>query len=182
MKNKKLHKTLLALLLVFVPPYFLVFTDEGNRVSDNVILWLFGQESLKLNLKEADRSFTEAHIKQVFPDLEWQCGAHNSPFGKTACNAPIGAFNELPAHRVVMYFVDEHLNAIQINYREQYHNALLQHLVDTLGQPVNAQEAVMDTPEADDVLQWNTGSGLVVLKKTIRESDQPALMWLGSAQ
>ncbi len=182
MKKKKLHTTLLALLLVFVPPYFLVFTDEGNRVSDNVVLWLFGHESLQLNLKEADRSFTQSQIESIFPDLQWQCGAHESPFGNTACNASIGNFNDLPAHRVVMYFVEEHLNAMQISYRAQYHNALLQHLLETLGQPDNAQAATMDTPSADGVLQWNTGNGLVVLKKTIRESDQPALMWLGSAQ
>ena len=49
-------------------------------------------------------------------------------------------------------------------------------------QPDNAAAAVRATPNADEVLQWQTGKGLVVLKKTIRESDQPALLWLGSAQ
>ena len=180
--NKKLHKTLLALLLVFLPPYFLIFTDEGNRVTDNALLWLFGQEELKLNLKQADTAFTEDQVRQAFADLDWQCGAVDSPFGQHACNAAIGSFNELPARHVFMYFADRHLNAIQISYREQYHNALLGHLIETLGQPRNALAAAGDPPDADPVLEWHTGKGLVVLKKTIRESDQPALLWLGSAQ
>ena len=46
MERKKLHKTLLILTLVIVPPYFLIFTDEGARISDNVVLWLFGEEYL----------------------------------------------------------------------------------------------------------------------------------------
>jgi len=182
MKKKKLHKTLLALMLVFVPPYFLVFTEEGNRITDNAILWLFGQESLALNLAEADGNFTENQVREVFADLEWQCGMVQSQFGQTACNAPIASFNELPARYVVMYFADDHLNAIKLSYREPYHNALLRQLIDTLGQPGNAGSAASDTPDADEVLQWNTGKGLVVLKKTIREAEQPALLWLRSAQ
>ena len=182
MKKNKLHKTLLALLLVFIPPYFLVFTEEGNRITDNAVLWLFGGEAFKLNLQEADTAFNEAHVRKVYADLEWHCGSVQSSFGQNACNASIASFNELPARRVTMYFVNDHLNAIQVDYREPYHNALLQHLLDTLGQPDNAAAAVRATPDADEVLQWRTGKGLVVLKKTIRESDHAALLWLGSAQ
>jgi len=182
MKKKKLHKTLLALMLVFIPPYFLVFTEEGNRVSDNAILWLFGQESLALNLAEADSSFTENQVREVFADLEWQCGAVQSPFGQTACNASIASFNDLPARYVVMYFANDRLKAIKLGYREQYHNALLRQLLDTLGQPGNAGSAASDAPDADKVLQWNTGKGRVVVKKTLGEAEQPALLWLGSAQ
>jgi hypothetical protein len=180
--KKKLHKTLLALVLVMIPPYFLVFTEEGNRVSDNVMLWLFGRENFEFNLKQADTAYTEAQIKKVFPDIDWRCGAVESQFGQYACNAVIGSFNGLPANRVVLYFVHDHLNAAQIDYRAQYHNALLTQLLDSLGQPINATEAASDAPDADPVVQWQTGKGLVVLKKTIRESDQPALFWLGSAQ
>lgn len=182
MKKKKLHKTLLALMLVFIPPYFLVFTEEGNRVTDNAILWLFGQESLALNLAEADSTFTENQVREVFADLEWHCGAVQSWFGQTACNASIASFNELPARFVVMYFANGHLNAIKLSYREQYHTALLRQLIETLGQPEHFSSTASDTPDTDAVLQWNTGKGLVVLKKTIREDEQPALFWLGGAQ
>lgn len=179
--KKKLHKTLLALLLVLIPPYFLVFTEEGNRASDNAILWLFGQEGLALNLAEADSSFSESDIRQVFPDLDWQCGKLASPFGQSACNSIIASFNELPAHHVVMYFNDNRLSAIRIDYRRRYHQSLLQQLIDTLGRPQEGASTDQPAVAAGEVLQWDTGKGLVVLKKAISESDQPALMWVGSA-
>lgn len=178
--KKKLHITLLALLLVFVPPYFLVFTEEGNRVSDNALLWLFGQEDFNFNLAEAGSDFSREQVLKAYPDIDWTCGRVDSPFGTDACNAVIGSFNDLPAHRAVVFFADQQLSAVQIIYRAQYHAALLQQLLDTLGRPeVDALAA--NAPEADVVLQWNTGKGTVVLKKTIRESDQPALLWIGSA-
>lgn len=180
--KKKLHKTLLALVLVLIPPYFLVFTEEGNRISDTAILWLFGRENFEFNLQQADTAYTEAQIKKVFPDIDWQCSPVKSQFGGYACSAPIGSFNGLPARSAALFFVHDRLNAVQIDYREQYHNALLKQLLASLGQPSNVVAASKDTPDADPVLQWQTGKGLVVLKKTIRESDQPALFWLGSAQ
>lgn len=179
--KKKLHKTLLALLLVLIPPYFLVFTEEGNRVSDNAILWLFGQQGLALNLAEADSSFSESDIREVFPDLDWQCGKLSSPFGQSACNSVIASFNDLPAHHAVLYFDDNRLSAIRIDYRRRYHRSLWQQLVDTLGQPTESAPGMPYPENPDQVLQWDTGKGLVVLKKTIGESDQPALMWIGSA-
>lgn len=177
----KLHKTLLALLLVFIPPYFLVFTEEGNRVSDNALLWLFGHPDLMLNLREADSAFTESQVRQVFADIDWQCGTVDSPFGQRACNAAIGSFNDLPARHAALFFAHDQLNAIRIAYREHYHSALLAQLIGTLGQPRNATAASTDAADADTVLEWPTGKGLVVLKKTIRESDQAALLWLGAA-
>lgn len=180
MKKKSFHKTFIALLLVLTPPFFLVFTEEGNRVTDNAVLWLFGQESVLINLKEADSNFTQEQVRTTYPDLDWQCGSVNSPFGKTACNAIIGTFNELPAKHLIVYFVNEQLNAIQVHYREKYHNGLLQHLLETLGQPRNVASATSGTPDEDPVLEWDTGKGLVVLKKSIRDKDQAALLWLAN--
>ena len=39
-KKPNLHKTLLILIAVFLPPFWLIFTDEGSRVSDTTLLWL----------------------------------------------------------------------------------------------------------------------------------------------
>ena len=50
MKISKLHKTLLALLAIFTPAYFLLFTDDGTRVSDNFLLWVMGEKQLEFNL------------------------------------------------------------------------------------------------------------------------------------
>ena len=180
--KKKLHKTLLALLIVFVPPYFLLFTEEGNRVSDNAVLWLFDREEFRLDLNQASNNFTEDEIKKVYEKIDWKCGAAQSNFGDYACNSLIGAFNELPAERAFLYFAGKQLSAIQIVYRDHYHKALISQLIETIGQPLNALEATRDSVHADPVLQWKVNHGSVILKKTIGEGDQPALLWLGSTQ
>ena len=77
--KKKLHKTLLALLIVFVPPYFLLFTEEGNRVSDNAVLWLFDREEFRLDLNQASNTFTEDELKKVYVKIDWKCGAGADP-------------------------------------------------------------------------------------------------------
>ena len=42
-KKPNLHKTLLILILVFIPPYWLIFTDEGMRMSDTALLVAAGR-------------------------------------------------------------------------------------------------------------------------------------------
>ncbi len=180
--KKSFHKTLLALIVVFVPPFFLVFTEEGNRVSDNVMLWLFDRPGIKLNLRQANRQYTESDLKKAYPELEWRCGRVDSAFGQSACNAAIGTFNELPARHIVAFFANGRLNAIEMNYHPRYHQALLKQLLKTLGQPQNAAQATRPAPDADPVLQWSTGKGLVILKKTLNPDDQAALLWLASVE
>ncbi len=171
MKTAKIHWTLLSLLLIFIPPFFLIFTEEGNRISDNAILWLFGKSRLHIDFKEADGQFSQDEFIRAFPDIDWRCGKLSSQFGDTACNASIGTFNELPSRRIVAYFGRERLRAMQISYRAEYHQSVIQHLRDLLGKPDQAGTS-------GDVLEWNTGKGVVVLKKSIQPVDEAALMWL----
>jgi hypothetical protein len=180
--KRSFHKTLLALIVVFVPPFFLVFTEEGNRVSDSVLLWLFDRPAVKLDLKQASAEYTESELKQVYPKLQWKCGRVDSEFGQTACNATIGTFNELPAQRLLAFFANGRLNAIELAYLPRYHQALLRQLLKSLGQPQNAASATGDSPRTDPVLQWSTGRGLVILKKTLKPDDQAMLLWLASAR
>lgn len=178
MIRKKLHKTLLTLLLVFTPPYFLMFTDEGIRITDNAVLWLFGGETFKFNLKEAGSDFDRTAVMQVYSDLQWQCHDEQSPFGDTLCAAAIASFNDFPARYVSAFFMQDRLNAFKIVYREQYHAQILGHLIKLLGQPRNVQEAISQFPDAAPVLEWDTGKGLVVLKKELQKNDEAALLWL----
>lgn len=178
MERKKLHKTLLILALVIVPPYFLIFTDEGARISDNVILWLFGEESIKLDLSALETTYRSEEIRQVFPELQWDCRVEQHALGNSVCRAPVGAFNDYPARQITAFFVDDRISALKILYREQYHGQLLGHLIQQLGQPQNVEEAIKDTPDAAPVLEWDTGKGLVVLKKNLHPGDEPALFWL----
>ena len=178
MQGKKLHKTLLILALVIVPPYFLIFTDEGARISDNVILWLFGEESIKLDLGELDASYRPEEIRKVFPELAWECRQEQTAFGDSLCAAPVGAVNDFPARILTAFFVADRIRALKILYREQYHDQFLGHLIAQLGQPKNVAEAVRAAADAAPVLEWDTGKGLVLMKKTLANGDEPAVFWL----
>lgn len=178
MQGRKLHKTLLILALVTVPPYFLIFTDEGARISDNVVLWLFGEESIKLDLNQLDAAYRSGEIRRVFPELSWECRKEETSFGDSLCVAPVGAVNDLPSRRLTAFFVDDRIRALKILYREQYHDRLLSHLIEQLGQPANVAEAIKASPDAAPVLEWETGKGLVLMKKALGTGDEPAIFWL----
>ncbi len=178
--KKKLHKTILTLAMVLIPPYFLMFTDEGMRVTDNVVLWVMGGDSIEFNMKEADAAFTSKEIIKIFPDLPWECNSQKSSFGTHTCTTPIASYNEYPAERFSSFFVNDHLNAVKVVYRPQYHAQILGTLIKELGQPRNVAEAIRDTPDAAQVLEWDTGKGLVILKKELNTNDEPAMLWLAS--
>jgi len=178
MQRKKIHKTLLILALVIVPPYFLVLTDEGARISDNVVLWLFGKESIKLDFKVLDDSYRAEEIKKVFPDLPWECGERTTPFGDSLCTAAIGAVNDFPSRQLTAFFADGRIRALKIVYRKRYHQQILGHLIKQLGQPQNVEQALKETADAAPVLEWDTGQGMVVMKKALKQTDEAALFWL----
>lgn len=180
MARKITHKTLLILILVLVPPYFLVFTDEGSRISDNVVLWLFGEEAIKLDFKALDTRYGPAELRTVFPELDWTCADEQSSFGDSVCTAAIGSVNDYPSRRLDAFFKGGRLMALKILYREQYHYQLLGHLIEQLGQPVNVEAAVKATPDAAPVLEWDTGKGVMVLKKELGPNDEPSLFWLAA--
>jgi hypothetical protein len=182
MERKKLHKTLLILALVIVPPYFLIFTDEGSRISDNVVLWLFGEESIKLDLAALDATYRPGEIRKVFPDLQWDCRDEQHALGNNVCRASVGSFNDYPSRQLTAFFIDDRMTAVKLLYRGKYHEQLLGHLIQQLGQPENVEEAISDTPDAAPVLEWDTGKGLVILKKELNPGDEPALFWLAAEE
>ena len=53
-KKPNIHKTLLVLVMVFTPAFWLLLTDDGRRVSDTALLWLMGEDEIKLNVREMD--------------------------------------------------------------------------------------------------------------------------------
>ncbi len=182
MKKRKLHKTILILVMVLVPPYFLVLTDEGTRISDNVMLWLFGRESVKLNLKAIDNGYSRDQILGVFPDVEWNCRSALSSFGDSLCTTEIGSFNDYPSRRLTIFFINDQTNAVKIIYRERYHEQVTGHLIDQFGQPRNVADVLEESSESGAVLEWDTGKGLVLQKKDLLADDEPALFWLAQAQ
>jgi hypothetical protein len=179
-KKHNIHKTLLILLLVFIPPYWLLFTDEGARVSDTALLWLLGEEDIKVSIQDLDSGFSRQDIEQVFSENTWTCGAKDTTLGDSVCATKIGTFNGFPSRLLTFYFRDGQVSAMKLNYRDQYHRQIMGHYIGELGQPNNVAEAIAEGPEADSVLQWQLPRGTLVLKKELAEPDEPALLWLAA--
>lgn len=179
-KKPNIHKTLLILILIFLPPYWLVFTDEGSRVSDTALLWLLGEDEIRLNLKQLSSRFTRADMQKVFSDNDWKCGPRPSRFGDHLCTARIGTFNGYPARLLTLYFQGEHISALQLVYRDLYHEQLTGYFVQQYGQPDNVAEALAEGPDADNVLEWAFDGGVLLMKKRLDETDEPAVLWLAA--
>ena len=179
-KKPNLHKTLLILILVFIPPYWLLFTDEGSRVSDTALLWLLGEDDIKVNIKELDSGFSRQDIQRVYPENEWQCGNQQTSFGDALCTARIGTYNGYPSQLVTFYFRNDRVNALKLIYRDQYHKQIMGHYIGELGQPSNVEAALTEGPDADNVLQWDLGQGVLLLKKELGKLDEPAMLWLAA--
>lgn len=180
MPGKKSHLTILALLIVLVPPWFLVFTDEGARISDNVVLWLWGETGLDLNFSRLDAGIDQQQIPRVYPDLDWQCEDRRTDFGDRLCAATIASVNQYPARYVSFFFGDGRLRAMKLVYRSRYHDALLAQLRQQLGTPATDAMPASDRPDHATLLEWNTGSGRLIAKRHLHEDDEPALMWIAA--
>lgn len=178
----KFYKRLLLTAIVVGPMWWLVFTDDGQRRSDMFLLRLFGGEPIYLNLKELDSRFTEQEMHQLYPDFSWQCKDGETGFGDRYCTSKIGSFNDIPANQVTMFFRNSAINAIQVNYRHNYHAMLGKDLRHQLGYPLSAAATNKDTPETDKVVHWRTKGGHVITKHTLDKGEEPALLWLSPAQ
>lgn len=179
-KTTSFKKSFLIFLLVMTPPFWLLFTDEGSRVSDTALLWLLGREEINLELSELDAGFTRDDIQTVYADTEWQCNEQQSAFGDALCATPVGTFNGFPSRLLTFFFVDNHVNAVKVIYRPIYHEQIMGHYIGQLGQPSNVESAIAEGPDADEVLEWQLGSGVLLLKKELSGSDEPSLLWLAA--
>jgi hypothetical protein len=179
-KRSSLHKTLLILLLVFIPPFWLLFTDDGARVSDTALLWLLGEEDIKLDVRKLDADFSREDIQSVYGASDWACGDKATEFGNAVCAARIGTFNGFPSRLLTFYFAGGRVSAMKLIYRDPYHDQLIGHFIGQLGQPGNVAAALADGPEADSVLEWPLRGGTLVMKKALGQGDEPAVMWVAA--
>ena len=179
-KTPNLHKTLLILILVFIPPFWLLFTDDGMRVSDTALLWLMGQDEIKFNLAELNSDFTRQDIQTVFSENEWVCGEKQTPFGDNLCATKIGTFNGYPSRLLTLFFRDDNISAFKLIYRTQYHKQYIGHFIEQLGQPSNVADAVADGPAADNVLEWDLNEGVLLMSKEMDENVEPSVLWLAA--
>lgn len=175
MRFNRFHKTVFALAAVIGPLYWLTLTDDGQRRVDSVLLSLAGKPAIDFNLKALDSRLTEAELRKVFPDQDWQCMDLTSAFGQRLCATEIGSFNGLPAHYLTVFFAEGQTSALKLAYRAIYHDQLVQQLLQQLGQPMTNASG---KPPAETLLSWQTEHGMVVLKRVLLENEEPALLWL----
>jgi len=171
-----LYKKLLILCMVFGPIIWLMFTEDGQRRTDTMVLWLFGEEEISMDLAALSNEYTEQELDEVYPQLKWRCQNHEDTYGDRHCVARIGIFNGIPARYLTAFYRDGRLSAMKLHYRAHNHGQMQSLLLSLLGEP--KQPA---TAESGQVLQWRTHFGLVLMKKALQGNDEPALFWLSSS-
>ncbi len=173
-KLPRLYKNLLLLAVVIGPLWWLLLTDDGRRRTDLVMLELFGEPTLLLNLQALDSQFSEAQFMTLYPDLDWQCQARSTEFGDRICFTRIGIFNDVPASYVTLFFRGPGINALKLVYRPRYHTYLRSELTHQLGTARNRNNG--------SVLSWQTEHGYILMPTAAEHEDESALLWFSSAQ
>lgn len=177
-KLPSLYKRLLAFFVVIGPIFWLVFTEDGQRRTDTVVLSLWGEDEIKLNLQALDNQVTETEFLKVFPDITWQCQDEVTPFGNRLCATRIGIFNDIPSRYITVFFHDKWVNGVKIGYRRKYHQQLKQQLWQQMGNPVTNSDNPQTEENNDPVLHWTTNTGHVILKDKLEDNEEASLMWL----
>ena len=129
-------------------------------------------------LSDLDSRFTQQEIRTVYGENDWQCGSQQTAFGDSLCVAKIGTFNGFPARLVTFYFHDDNVSALKLVYRDQYHKQIMGYIIGEFGQPTNVESAIAAGPDADSVLEWDLGKGVLLIKKELGKTDEPSLLWL----
>lgn len=175
-----LYKKLLILAVVFGPIVWLMFTDDGQRRTDTVVLWLFGEKEIKMDLQVLDSQFSEDELKEVYPELNWQCQAYQSTYGDRLCVSRIGVFNGIPSRYISFFFQAGQVSAVKLNYRTDNHAQLQIQLRQQMGQPDLEARTAVTAPDPDEVLQWRTPYGMVIMKRNLLGDEEAALFWLST--
>ncbi len=170
----QMYKRLLLVAIVVGPIFWLVFTEDGQRRSDAVLLWLLGKDEMRINLKALSPALKKSDIEKVYANINWQCTTRHSAFGDSLCAANIGLYNDIPAKYITLFFADDRLNGLKLEYLSHYHDQILKQLYLQLGKP---EQNPADKP-GGPVYRWLTEYGMVIAKKKLQEGDEPALLWL----
>ncbi len=171
---KSFHKRLFLVVIVVLPMYWLVFTEDGRSRSDRVVLWMAGGDEIDLNFQVLDNAYSVEDWKKVFADIDWQCQNSKTTFGDQFCFSKLSAYNGIPARYLTVFFRQNHVSALKLVYRNQYHQKLGLDIQYQLGAPLVKNHESAD----NDMLQWPTEHGMVMLKKDIAPEEEASLLWL----
>lgn len=171
---KAFHKRFFLVLIVIAPMYWLIFTDDGKRRSDTLILWLAGGDPIDLNFRVLDNHYSIDDWKKVFADIDWDCKNQETAFGDQYCFSEISSYNGIPARYLTAFFKNSHINAVKLVYRNQYHQQLGLDLHQQLGTPLHQTHESAE----NDMLQWHAESGMVMVKTELKPEEEASLIWL----
>jgi hypothetical protein len=174
MSLNTLYLRLLALAVVVAPFIWLVFTEDGQRRTDQVLLALIGNaETMDIAFAKLQGAAAEQDFRHSFPDLGLECADRTTHFGDRVCNARIASFNGTPARYVAVYFLRGGLSAVQTVYQPAHHEHALAQLHAELGAPEHTDD--------DSVYLWRTPHGLVLAPTTRPTNEEATVVWLSSA-
>lgn len=169
----RLYKTLLAVVVVLGPIYWLMLTDDGRRRTDLVLMHLLGRPAFDAAVDAFSPTLTEERLRESFPGLELACADGPNPFGERLCTALIGSFNQYPAQSVIWYFAADRLTAVKLIYQRAYHEAIR----DWVKRRVS--DTGVATEDGQGISAWPVAEGALVMKSgDLAEHDEPALFWL----
>jgi hypothetical protein len=176
MTKRSLLTRLYVVVILAVPLFWLILTDEGRRYTDLAILQVKGGESMDIQLKALHSALSERRLQEQLPDTPFNCGEQTTPFGDRLCQVQLASFNRLPARFAIAYFANNQLQAMKIGYQRPYHSQLLHHLFVTLGAP--GREDHLTAPGAPGLYRWTVGDGeLVALDENSLEGNEPSILW-----
>jgi hypothetical protein len=176
MKKGTVLKRLYIIVVLAVPLYWLMLTDDGHRFTDTTILKLSGGKTMDIHLKALNSSITEKTLQQQLPDTPFSCNDHKTLLGDHLCQVKLASFNGIPARFAIAYFADDHLQALKVGYQRPYHRQLLDYLFATRGKPGTGDH--ISAPGAPGFYRWHIGDGeLVILDEQSLQGEEPALLW-----
>lgn len=174
----RFYKTLLALAAVIGPIYWLMFTADGQRRTDMVLMFLMGRPAFDAAIESFAPGLGETKLLESFPKVDFACRAGGAPFGERMCSARIGSFNQYPAQAASLFFRDGALSAVKVVYQPAYHAEIRGWVERRI-----ARLDPLTTPPAPEVEQgvvsWRAADGALVMKDgELARDDEPALLWL----
>ncbi len=187
-KIPRLYKTLLAVVAVLGPIYWLMLTEDGQRRTDLTLMWILGRPSFDAALESFTDRLSEARLREGFPAIDLQCSDGANPFGDRLCGARIGSFNQYPARWLNLFFDGQRLSVVKVLYPPAYHARIRGWVERRVAQVAEgprgggARESIQDPAVSGGVAAWRVPDGVLVLKDgDLGPADEPALLWLSGA-
>ena len=171
MKLNPIYKKLLLLAIVFGPIFGLVFSEDGQRRADLVLISILKDtEDMNIAFGKLQENVLEADIRGNFPAVPFECKDHVSQFGDRVCASTIASFNGAPASYAAIFFRGGRLSAVKMTYHPHYHTYVERTLRTELGAPEPATDGA--------VWRWDTDYGAVFFSvNPPAKDDEPTVIW-----